>query len=144
MNKIRKGDEVVILAGKDRGRRGAVLRRVDDEHVVVEGINRVKKHVRPNPMKGQVGGIVEKEMPINVSNVALFNPATQRPTASASRCLRMAARFASSSPMAKWLRLKDRQWPACKISTKETVVPQLLEQFGYKTVMEVPASPRSP
>ena len=78
MNKIRKGDEVVILAGKDRGRRGAVLRRVDDEHVVVEGINRVKKHVRPNPMKGQVGGIVEKEMPINVSNVALFNPATQK------------------------------------------------------------------
>ena len=78
MNKIRKGDEVVILAGKDRGRRGAVLRRVDDEHGVVEGINRVKKHVRPNPMKGQVGGIVEKEMPINVSNVALFNPATQK------------------------------------------------------------------
>jgi len=78
MNKIRKGDEVVVLAGKDRGRRGAVLRRVDDEHVVVEGINRVKKHVRPNPMKGQVGGIVEKEMPINVSNVALFNPATQK------------------------------------------------------------------
>lgn len=78
MNKIRKGDEVVVLAGKDRGRRGAVLRRVDDEHVVVEGINRVKKHVRPNPMKGQVGGIVEKEMPINVSNVALFNPVTQK------------------------------------------------------------------
>ena len=78
MNKIRKGDEVVVLVGKDRGRRGTVLRRVDAERVVVEGVNRVKKHVRPNPMKGQVGGIVEKEMPINVSNVALFNGATQK------------------------------------------------------------------
>ena len=78
MNKIRKGDEVVVLTGRDRGRRGTVLRRVDDDHVVVEGVNRVKKHVRPNPMKGEVGGIVEKEMPIQVSNVALFNPATQK------------------------------------------------------------------
>jgi large subunit ribosomal protein L24 len=78
MNKIRKGDEVVVLAGKDKGRRGAVLRRVDDERVVVEGVNRVKKHVRPNPMKGETGGIVEKEMPIHVSNVALFNPVQQK------------------------------------------------------------------
>ncbi|NMG33939.1 50S ribosomal protein L24 [Azoarcus sp. TTM-91] len=78
MNKIRKGDEVIVLAGKDRGRRGAVLRRVDDEHVVVEGVNRVKKHVRPNPLKGEVGGIVEKDMPIHISNVALFNPASQK------------------------------------------------------------------
>lgn len=78
MNKIRKGDEVTVLAGKDKGRRGTVVRRVDAEHVVVEGVNRVKKHVRPNPMKGEVGGIVEKEMPIHISNVALFNPATQK------------------------------------------------------------------
>lgn len=78
MNKIRKGDEVIVLAGKDKGRRGTVARRVDAEHVVVEGVNRVKKHVRPNPMKGEVGGIVEKEMPIHISNVALFNPATQQ------------------------------------------------------------------
>ena len=78
MNKIRKGDEVVVLTGKDRGRRGTVVRRVDDDRVVVEGVNRVKKHVRPNPLKGEVGGIVEKEMPIQVSNVALFNPATQK------------------------------------------------------------------
>ncbi|THF61328.1 50S ribosomal protein L24 [Pseudothauera rhizosphaerae] len=78
MNKIRKGDEVVVLTGKDRGRRGTVLRRVDDERLVVEGVNRVKKHVRPNPMKGEVGGIVEKEMPIHVSNVALFNAAAQK------------------------------------------------------------------
>jgi large subunit ribosomal protein L24 len=78
MNKIRKGDEVTILAGKDKGRRGTVLRRVDAERLLVEGVNRVKKHVRPNPMKGEVGGIVEKEMPIHVSNVALFNAATQK------------------------------------------------------------------
>jgi len=78
MKKIRKGDEVVVIAGKDRGRRGTVLRRVSDERLLVEGVNRVKKHMRPNPMKGEMGGIVEKEMPIHVSNVALFNPATQK------------------------------------------------------------------
>ena len=78
MNKIRKGDEVVVLAGKDKGKRGAVVRCVDAERVVVEGVNRVKKHTKPNPVKGQVGGIVEKEMPIHVSNVALFNPVTQK------------------------------------------------------------------
>jgi len=77
VNKIRKGDDVAVLTGKDKGKRGTVL-RVDGDVVLVEGINRVKKHVRPNPMKGQVGGIVEKEMPIQVSNVALFNAATQK------------------------------------------------------------------
>jgi large subunit ribosomal protein L24 len=78
MNKIRKGDEVVVLAGKDRGRRGVVLHRVGDERLLVEGVNRVKKHVRPNPLKGEVGGIVEKELPIHISNIALFNAATQK------------------------------------------------------------------
>ncbi|EGK70890.1 50S ribosomal protein L24 [Methyloversatilis universalis] len=78
MEKIRKGDEVIVLTGKDRGRRGTVLRRVDERSVVVEGVNRAKKHQRPNPMKGQQGGIVEKEMPIDISNVALFNPATSK------------------------------------------------------------------
>lgn len=78
MNKIRKGDEVIVLAGKDKGRRGQVLRWVDAERLVVEGVNRVKKHVRPNPVKGEAGGIVEKEMSIHVSNVALVNPATQK------------------------------------------------------------------
>jgi large subunit ribosomal protein L24 len=78
MNKIRKGDEVVVLAGKDRGRRGTVLGRVGEERMVVEGVNRVKKHVRPNPLKGEVGGIIEKEMPIHISNVALFNPISQK------------------------------------------------------------------
>lgn len=78
MNKIRKGDEVIILCGKDKGRRGRVSARVGEDAVVVEGLNKVKKHVRPNPMKGVVGGIVEKEMPIHVSNVAVFNAATQK------------------------------------------------------------------
>ena len=73
MDKIRKGDEVVVVTGKDKGKRGAVARRVDAEHVVVEGVNRAKKHVKPNPVRGVVGGIVEKDMPINISNVALWN-----------------------------------------------------------------------
>ena len=78
MLRIKKGDEVVVLTGRDKGKRGTVLRRVDAEHVVVEGINRVKKHQRPNPMKGETGGIIDKEMPIHISNVALFNPATKK------------------------------------------------------------------
>jgi large subunit ribosomal protein L24 len=78
MNKIRKGDDIVVIAGKDKGKRGTVLVWLDSDRLVVEGINRVKKHTKPNPMKGQPGGIVEKEMPIQVSNVALFNPATQK------------------------------------------------------------------
>ncbi len=76
MRKIRKGDEVIVIAGRDKGKRGTVLRRVDDTHLVVEGVNIVKKHVRPNPMKGQTGGIVDKSMPIDQSNVMLLNPAT--------------------------------------------------------------------
>ena len=78
MQRIRKGDEVIVLAGRDKGKRGTVLRRVDAEHVVVEGVNRVKKHERPNPMKGQTGGIVDKDLPIHISSIALFNPATQK------------------------------------------------------------------
>jgi len=76
MQRIRKGDEVVVIAGKDRGKRGVVLDRVDDRHVRVEGVNLVKKHVRPNPMKGVTGGISDKTLPIDQSNVMLYNPAT--------------------------------------------------------------------
>jgi large subunit ribosomal protein L24 len=76
MDKIRKGDEVIVTSGRDKGKRGVVLSRIDDTHVVVEGINLVKKHQRPNPMKGQTGGLVDKTMPIDQSNVMLFNPAT--------------------------------------------------------------------
>ena len=78
MEKIRKGDEVVVIAGRDKGKRGTVLRRVDAAHLVVEGVNIVKKHQRPNPMKGEAGGIVDKTMPIDQSNVMLFNPVTSK------------------------------------------------------------------
>jgi large subunit ribosomal protein L24 len=78
MERIRKGDEVVVISGKDKGKRGVVLARVDATHVTVEGIGQAKKHVRPNPMKGVAGGIVDKTMPIDVSNVMLFNPATSK------------------------------------------------------------------
>ncbi len=78
MRKIRKGDDVVVITGKDKGRRGLVLRMLDDGHLLVEGVNKVKKHMKPNPAKGVAGGIVEKEMPLDISNIALFNPATQK------------------------------------------------------------------
>jgi large subunit ribosomal protein L24 len=78
MRKIRKGDDVVIIAGKDKGKRGTVLRVVDADLVVIEGVNKVKKHERPNPNKGTTGGIVEMEKPIQISNVAIYNPATQK------------------------------------------------------------------
>lgn len=76
MNKFRKGDQVIVLTGRDKGKRGKISLRVDDSRVVVEGINIVKKHVRPNPMKGTTGGIVDKTMSIHQSNVAIYNPAT--------------------------------------------------------------------
>ena len=78
MRKIKKGDNVVVITGKDKGKRGAVLRVIDDNHVLIEGANRVRKHQKPNPMKGTTGGIVDKEMPMHVSNVAIFNPTTQK------------------------------------------------------------------
>ena len=78
MQRIKKGDEVIVCSGRDKGKRGTVLRRVDAEHVVVEGVNRVKKHQRPNPMKGVTGGIVDKDLPIHISNIALFNPAIKK------------------------------------------------------------------
>ena len=78
MNKIRKGDDVMVTSGRDKGKRGTVLRIVDASHVLVEGANRVKKHQRPNPMKGITGGIIDKEMPLHISNVALYNPGTKK------------------------------------------------------------------
>jgi len=80
MNKIRKGDEVVVLAGKDKNKRGVVLARVNDDQLLVEGINVVKKHQKPNPMKGEVGGVVDKVMPIHQSNVSLFDKETGKPS----------------------------------------------------------------
>ena len=74
MKKIRKGDQVIVITGRDKGKRGTVSSRVDEEKLLVEGINLVKKHVKPNPMKGTTGGIVDKTMPIHQSNVAIYNP----------------------------------------------------------------------
>jgi large subunit ribosomal protein L24 len=76
MQKIRKGDDVIVIAGRDKGKRGTVSQRVGDGQLLVDGINVVKKHMKPNPMKGVTGGIVDKTMPIDQSNVMLFNPAT--------------------------------------------------------------------
>ena len=76
MNKIRKGDEVIVIAGRDKGKRGKVALRQDDSHLVIDGINLVKKHTKPNPMAGSTGGIVEKTMPIHQSNVAIYNAST--------------------------------------------------------------------
>jgi large subunit ribosomal protein L24 len=78
MKRIKKGDQVVVITGKYKGRRGTVVRVLADGHVVVENINVVKRHTRPNPAKGVQGGIVEKEMPLDPSNVMLFNPATEK------------------------------------------------------------------
>ena len=78
MRKIKKGDEVIVITGKDKGRRGSVLQVLENDRLMVDGINIAKKHTRPNPMKGEQGGIIDKEMPLHVSNVMLFNPATKK------------------------------------------------------------------
>ena len=112
MNKIIKGDQVVVITGKDKGKQGQVVRVLGDK-VVVEGVNVVKRHQKPNPMRGIEGGIVSKEMPLHISNVAILNPETNK----ADRVDNMA-------------RLREFY--------KDTVVPELIKQFGYKSVMEVP------
>ncbi len=78
MKKIRKGDTVIVIAGRDKGRRGAVIEVMADDRVRVEGLNMSKKHQRPNPQIGQAGGIIEREAPLHISNVLIFNPATQK------------------------------------------------------------------
>ena len=78
MNKIRKGDQVVVLSGRDKGRKGAVLQVLGDGRVVVESINRVKKHQKPNPQANKQGGIIEKEMPLPASKVAIWNPSAKK------------------------------------------------------------------
>ena len=78
MNKIRKGDEIVVITGKDKGRRGTVLQVYDDQRVLVEGVNVAKKHQKPNPNMGVPGGIIDREMPMDVSNVMVFNPKSKK------------------------------------------------------------------
>ena len=76
MRKIRKGDDVIVQSGKDKGKRGSVTRLVGDDKVLVENVNMVKRHTKANPQRGEPGGILDKEMPLHISNVALYNPAT--------------------------------------------------------------------
>ena len=78
MKKFRKGDDVVVLAGRDKGKRGTILRVLDDERALVDSVNVVKKHTRPNPNKGETGGIIEKESPIRVSNLGMYNPNSKK------------------------------------------------------------------
>ena len=75
-SKIKKGDEVIVTTGKDKGKRGTVVKVLDDKRLVVENVNMAKKHTKPNPNKGEPGGILDKEMPLDISNVALYNPVT--------------------------------------------------------------------
>ncbi len=76
MRRIKKGDQVIVIAGKDKGKRGSVVRIVDADRAVVDNVNVVKRHTKPNPQKGVSGGIIEKEMPVHISNIAMYNPAT--------------------------------------------------------------------
>ncbi len=78
MNKLRKGDEVIVITGKDKGRRGTVLQIIDDARVLVEGINVAKKHTKANPNSGIEGGILDQDMPLDISNVLIFNPKTKK------------------------------------------------------------------
>ena len=78
MKKFRKGDDVVVLAGRDKGKRGTILRVMDDERALVDSVNVVKKHTRPNPNKGETGGIIEKESPIRISNLGMYNPNSKK------------------------------------------------------------------
>ena len=79
MSKIRKGDDVVVLSGRDKGKRGTVLQIIENNRIVVDNVNVIKKHVKPNPNRGETGGIIEREAPIQISNVAIFNPNSNKP-----------------------------------------------------------------
>ena len=78
MSKIRKGDDVVVLSGRDKGKRGTVLQIIENNRILVDNVNVIKKHVKPNPNRGETGGIIEKEAPLQISNVAIFNPNTNK------------------------------------------------------------------
>ena len=127
MNKIRKGDQVIVLTGRDKGKRGTVLARVDDERLIVEGVNVVKKHVKPNPMKGTTGGVVDKTLPIHQSNIAIFNAATGKADRVGIKLLsddeqEVAQDEGARGPRVPVERRRDQgvrgcTWPACNSST---------------------------
>ncbi len=136
MRKIKKGDNVVVIAGRDKGKRGDVTHVVDAEHVVVAGINQVKKHTRPNPMKNEPGGIVTKDMPIHVSNVAIWNPGH----AEGGPHRLPHARGRPQGPLLQVERRSDRSLTMARLKEiyNKEVVPALMKQFGYKSTMQVP------
>ena len=78
MRKLRKGDSVIVIAGKDKGKKGEVLKVIDEHKLIVTNVNLVKKHTKPNPNKEETGGIIEREMPLSISNVMIFNPITKK------------------------------------------------------------------
>ena len=139
MNNIRKGDEVIVLTGRDKKRRGTVLARVDADHVLVEGVNVVKKHMKANPMANNPGGIVEKTMPIHISNVALFNPATGRGDRVGVQEVdgRKVRVFRSMVPLSAPRRRGDRHVSFARF-LQEQGRWRPASQVGYKSVMEVP------
>ena len=127
MKKIRKGDTVVLIAGRDKGRRGTVIEVLECDRVRVEGLNMSKKHQRPNPQMGVQGGIIEREAPLHVSNVLIFNPASRRATGWASRRSRTAARSACSSRTKKWSTPNDApKQGSTSIESLFTLAPRAL------------------
>ena len=140
MRKIKKGDSVVVIAGRDKGKRGDVTRIVDAEHVIVAGINQVKKHQRPNPMKGEQGGIVSKDVPIHVSNVALWNPVTKKADRVGFRMMEDGRKVRFFKSNGELLGRVDEETDMARLKEiyNKEVVPALIKQFGYKSVMEVP------
>ena len=140
MNKIIKGDQVVVIAGKDKGKQGQVVRVLGDK-VVVEGVNVVKRHQKPNPMRGIEGGIITKEMPLDVSNIAILNPETNKAD-------RVGIKLIENEGKVKRVRFfksngsiigaQGDNMARLREFYKDTVVPELVKQFGYKSVMEVP------
>ena len=137
-NKIRKGDDVIIMAGKDKGKRGTVLRIAGDDRVVVENINLARKHVKPNPNKGEQGGIIDKEMPLHVSNVALYNPATEKGDRVGFKTLddgRKVRVFKSNGEVVDvWGDSDDKATGSLQAERRT----QLMEKFGYSSIMQVP------
>ena len=113
MDKIRKGDEIVVTTGKDKGKRGTVSIRVDAEHVVVDGINQAKKHVKPNPVKGVVGVLLIKTCRCIYRMCRSITPLQRKRTVSASSSLKMVRKYVSLSLTANWLGHKERSWRVC-------------------------------
>ena len=120
MNKIRKGDEVIVIAGRDKGKRGTVSLRKDESHLVVEGVNLVKKHTKPNPMAGTSGGIVDKTMPIHQSNVAIYNATTGKADRVGIKLLADGKKIRVSSPRAKKLRWRNHGTTSRTIQRKSS------------------------